>query len=508
MSGWFYPVTAMTTKKQVGWRKLFLILTVLPCCRSLEVSIPKAEYMVARGSDVALTCSFSPARPDFNTIVLSWDVDPDNIDAPMESVATYFMNNPIDIAPAFEGRATLEVDLKNRVSTLTLKKVTMRDSRRFQCSVLIPNDDEGTTAASTSLLVLVPPSPPVCSINGKADYWNDISLTCSSEEGSPQPVYEWKSFSVENVERGFPPKTTEKDGVLSLFNISRGMSGFYTCTSTNRVGSASCNFTLSVTPGGMNEGSIAGVVVGVLAGLLVLGIVVFCCYRKKGKKDKYAEGAPAGVEFYDRDAPEAGEHYLDDETSGETKQHKQHEDKEAAPKNIYTAAVGHKFDDDQNSHSSGKEKDGGKGSDIDSKRYRDDKHDHYRGSREHLDDKPNHPRGSRDRLDEQPDHSRGSRDRLDDQRDRSRGSRDRLDEPRDRYGGSRDRLDEQPDHSRGSRDRLDDQRDRSRGSRDRLDEPRDRYGGSRDRLDDQRDNYRGSQDRLDEPRGRNGGSRD
>ena len=71
-----------------------------------------------------------------------------------ESVATYFMNNPIDIAPAFEGRATLEVDLQNRVSTLTLKKVTMRDSRRFQCSVLIPNDDEGTTAASTSLLVL------------------------------------------------------------------------------------------------------------------------------------------------------------------------------------------------------------------------------------------------------------------------------------------------------------------------------------------------------------------
>ena len=132
--------------------------------------------------------------------------------------------------------------------------------------------------------VSVPPSPPVCQINGKAEYWNDISLTCLSEEGSPQPVYEWKSFSVEDVPRQFPPKTTEsmfrwgrhlwqparefifhssvsewtndssshyvaEEGVLSLFNISRGMSGFYTCTSTNRVGSARCNFTLAVTPG-------------------------------------------------------------------------------------------------------------------------------------------------------------------------------------------------------------------------------------------------------------------
>lgn len=39
------------------------------------------------------------------------------------------------------------------------------------------------------------------------------------------------------------------DGALSLFNISREMSGFYICTSTNRIGSASCNITLAVMPG-------------------------------------------------------------------------------------------------------------------------------------------------------------------------------------------------------------------------------------------------------------------
>lgn len=40
-----------------------------------------------------------------------------------------------------------------------------------------------------------------------------------------------------------------EDGVLSLFNISRETSGFYICTSKNRIGESVCNITLSVMPG-------------------------------------------------------------------------------------------------------------------------------------------------------------------------------------------------------------------------------------------------------------------
>lgn len=69
-------------------------------------------------------------------------------------MATFFRNSPIDIAPDYEGRADMKVDIDRQVSTLTLTKVTMQDSRRYQCSVIIPNDDEGTPAATTSLLVL------------------------------------------------------------------------------------------------------------------------------------------------------------------------------------------------------------------------------------------------------------------------------------------------------------------------------------------------------------------
>ncbi|XP_028447935.1 cell surface A33 antigen [Perca flavescens] len=400
------------------------------------------------------------------------------------------------------------MEVEGHVSKLRLSKVTMKDSRRYQCSVMIPNDDEGQPAATTSLLVLVPPSAPICMIQGEAAYWHNVNLTCMSNEGSPIPVYEWRSYSVENIQRQFPPKTIEKDGVLSLFNISRDTSGFYICTSTNRIGSASCNFTLAVMPSSMNIGSTAGIIAGVFAGVLLLGIVILCYCKKKGKKEKYAEGAHREVEFYDSNAPEVGKQYWDDKSTSETQQVNEQEDKVVPQNNFSVGMAAHKLEDDQHSYYSGKERHDGKGSDVDSRRYQDDQQDRRRGSRDRLDDERSHYSGSQDRLDDQRGRSSGSRDRLDDQRGRYGGSRDRLDDQRDRYGGSRDRLDDQRDRYRGSRDRLDDQCDRYGGSRDRLDDQRDRYGGSRDRLDDQRDRYGGSRDRLDDRRERSGGSRD
>ncbi|KAK5890087.1 hypothetical protein CesoFtcFv8_013652 [Champsocephalus esox] len=300
----------MITNKELGWRKLFLILTVLPCCRSLQVSIPDREYEAASGGEVTMTCSFTPARPVTDTLIITWEAYPENTGEPMQTLATYFLNTPVNIAPKYEGRASLEIN--QQVSTLRLSKLTVQDSRSYQCGVLIPNDDEGVTAATTSLLVLVPPSPPICKIQGEASYFNNISLTCMSEDGSPQPAYEWKSFSVKSTARPFPAKTTEKAGVLSLYNISIDTSGFFICTSTNRVGSSSCNLTLAVTPGSMNIGSTAGIIVGVLAGVVLLGIVAYCCCKKKGKKEEYAEGSPGEVAYYDNDAAKAREQYWDD----------------------------------------------------------------------------------------------------------------------------------------------------------------------------------------------------
>ncbi|XP_008273830.1 cell surface A33 antigen [Stegastes partitus] len=370
----------MTTERQLGWRMLFLILTVLPCCRSLEVTIPQSNYEVARGAAITLTCSFVPAVDDLTTLLLSWEANPDVAGEPMKAVASYFYNRPVNVAPDYEGRAFLEVDMTTRTSTLRLTKVTMQDNRSYQCSVNIFNDDEGTLAAVTSLLVLVAPSAPICIIKGTTEYFHNITLSCKSEEGSPTPTYDWTSYSVTNMPRQLPPKATQKDGVLSLINITRDTSGFFICKSENRIGFASCNLTLTVEPPSMGTASTAIIVAVVLAGVVVVGILVYCfCCRKKGKEDQYAEGSPGEIEFHDKEGAEASTmQYKDDKSTSEKKQVDRYEDKDVVPQTTQSlGAPAPKFDDDQNSNVSGKERYGGKGSDIESQRYQNDQHDRF-----------------------------------------------------------------------------------------------------------------------------------
>lgn len=60
----------------------------------------------------------------------------------------------------------------------------------------------------------VAPSNPVCKIKGTAEYGQNISLTCVSEEGSPSPTYQWTSYDVKNNQRSLPLKATESMCVL------------------------------------------------------------------------------------------------------------------------------------------------------------------------------------------------------------------------------------------------------------------------------------------------------
>uniref|UniRef100_H2MBK1 Ig-like domain-containing protein n=1 Tax=Oryzias latipes TaxID=8090 RepID=H2MBK1_ORYLA len=397
------------------------------CCWGLDVSIPKQEYTVKKGEDVELICNFKPAVAIANNFLLTWDAYPDVTGAPLSDRLKVFKRVPVDIAPNYEGRASLEVNVERKTSTLRLTGVTMKDSRHYQCSVKISGDDEGTTAASTSVLVLEPPSPPICRIQGKVEYYHDINLTCMSEEGSPKPVYTWTTFSVENIPRQFPPKTTQKDGVLSLYNISRETSGYFICTSKNSIAVASCNVTLAVVPG-MNDktGEIGQ----------MLDVDQFS-YKSSSVGVKDGKGS-------DFDSVR----YQDD----------QH--------NHYRGSREHL--DDQRDHYGSRDR-------------LDDRRENY-GSRDHLDNRQRY--GSRDNLDDQRGRYGGSRDRLDDRTERY-GSRDRLDDRSERHG-SRDRLDDRSERY-GSRDRLDDRSERH-GSRDRLDDHSDQYQGS-DRGDHYSDRH-------------------
>ncbi|KAJ8013256.1 hypothetical protein DPEC_G00051370 [Dallia pectoralis] len=312
-----YISSLWAVEKGKSSMRLFVILTVLSAVNGLLVTIPKREYEVNRGNSISLTCSFIPAKPDNNLVIITWTMEADQPEEPKIMIATYYSNPAqVDIKPSYKDRVDMVNNIPGGTSTLTLRQTTMQESRLWQCRVQIPGDDEGTLSAVTELVVLVGPSVPVVRVQGEAEYWANINLTCVSEEGSPTPTYNWKTYDVRNNPRQFPMKTTEKNGVLSLFNISMETSGFFICTAANKINSSSFNYTLTVMPPSMKIGSTLAIVGGVLAGLTVLGIVVYCCRSKRNKeKQKVVYGDPE-VEFQDHPTVKVVTGYHDDISDG------------------------------------------------------------------------------------------------------------------------------------------------------------------------------------------------
>uniref|UniRef100_A0A3Q3D0T6 Ig-like domain-containing protein n=1 Tax=Haplochromis burtoni TaxID=8153 RepID=A0A3Q3D0T6_HAPBU len=197
------------------------------------------------------------------------------------------------ITPPYKGRASLDVDVLNGKANLKLSSISLADNKEFECHVQIPDDEDGTQAASARLVVLVAPSTPDCKIQGTAQYGQDITLSCLSAEGSPPPTYSWERRNVQNQPVPQPPKTTDKDGILSLYNISKDTSGYYICTSRNKIRFATCNLTLAVMPPSLNIAStpaLIGAVVGGLILLILIIIICCCCCRKKNKDEEYEMG--------------------------------------------------------------------------------------------------------------------------------------------------------------------------------------------------------------------------
>ncbi|XP_056321975.1 cell surface A33 antigen [Danio aesculapii] len=465
-----------------NWKLIFCslcLISVMSATFGLEVTMSQASMEVARGDDVRLMCTFKPKKPENDLIIVTWIGDADETSGDKVLFGNYYSNtNKVDIDPQYVNRVSIETDLTTKTSTLTIKQVTQKESRKIRCYVQIPGDIEGKPADTTFLLVQVAPSQPVCKVVGTAEYGHNISLTCVSEEGSPVPTYKWERYSVKNVPQGFPIKTTEKDGVLSLVNVSSETSGYYICLSSNKVGSAKCNMTLSILPPSMNLATI-GIVAGCVAGAVVLLIVIICCCRKRKQKQKlkeYQMEKPA-VEYHDNSPLEnIDERNIDtiaitDERTGK--------------------ARNDNFEDRYDDSGSGRDDFRGR--------------ENHKGSRDELRDRNDDRRGSRDELRDRNDDRRGSHDELRDRYEDRRGSRDEL---RDRYEdrrGSRDELRDRYEDRRGSRDELreryDDRRDQYDDRRDQYDDRRDHYDDRRGSRDDLRDRYDDRRDRYDDRKG-------
>lgn len=59
-----------------------------------------------------------------------------------------------DIAPPYEGRASVDVDVAQGKANLKLSSITMADNKVYECRVQIPHDDEGKPVDRAKLVVL------------------------------------------------------------------------------------------------------------------------------------------------------------------------------------------------------------------------------------------------------------------------------------------------------------------------------------------------------------------
>nr|XP_019935746.1 PREDICTED: cell surface A33 antigen [Paralichthys olivaceus] len=288
-----------------------LLCLVWSSVGALQVNIPQDQYEFARGDNITLPCTFTPASgPTPKLVVVSWSAEAATANAKETQIITYyFPSGTTDINSKYEGRVSLDIDYASGKANMKLSSITLADNKVFECRLLIPGDDEGKPADTARLVVLVAPSKPICKIQGKAEYGQNINLTCVSEEGSPTPTYNWDSRDVRNTPRLAPhPRTTDKGGILSLYNISKDTSGFYTCTSRNKIRSATCNITLAVMPPSMTFGSTAIIAIAVsVVALIALIVIIYCCcrHRKKKREEEYAMGV-RGEEFHDKEPPKNG----------------------------------------------------------------------------------------------------------------------------------------------------------------------------------------------------------
>ncbi|XP_025945732.1 immunoglobulin superfamily member 11 isoform X2 [Apteryx rowi] len=122
-------------------------------------------------------------------------------------------------APQFYGRVGFAVTMPTTSASIFINNTQLSDTGTYQCLVNNLPDRGGRNIGVIGLTVLVPPSAPLCRIQGSLDVGSDITLTCSSEEGIPRPTYLWEKL--DNVPK-LPPTATQDQvqGTVTLRNIS------------------------------------------------------------------------------------------------------------------------------------------------------------------------------------------------------------------------------------------------------------------------------------------------
>ncbi|XP_017379557.1 V-set and immunoglobulin domain-containing protein 2 [Cebus imitator] len=273
---------------------------------AVEVKVPTEPLSMPVGKTAELTCTYSTSVGD--GFALEWSFVQPGKPISDSYPILYFTNGHLYPTGSKSKRVSLLQNPPTRgVATLKLTDIHPSDTGTYLCQVNNPPDFYTNGLGLINLTVLVPPSNPSCSQNGQTSVGGSAALRCSSSEGAPRPVYNWVRLGSSPTPSPGSMVQDEVSGQLILTNLSLTSSGTYRCVATNQMGSASCELTLSVTE--PSQGRVAGALIGVLLGVLLLSVTAFCLIKFQKERGKNPKETYGGSDLReDAVAPGVSEH--------------------------------------------------------------------------------------------------------------------------------------------------------------------------------------------------------
>ncbi|XP_005404739.1 PREDICTED: V-set and immunoglobulin domain-containing protein 1 [Chinchilla lanigera] len=259
--------------------KVFLILNCLAGQVSVvQVTIPDSFVNVTVGSNVTLICIYTTTVASWDNLSIQWSVLHKQ---EVEPTSVYYSEGgEASAIGQFKGRVVGSTNPGN--ASITISYMQPADSGIYICDVNNPPDFIGKNQGIINVTVLVKPSKPLCSLQGRPEAGHTIALSCLSAIGTPSPVYYWYKLEGRNtvpVKESFNPAT----GILVIGNLTNFEEGYYQCTAINKLGNSSCE--IDLTSSHPEAGIIIGALVGILvAAAIIVAVVYFARTKAKEKK--------------------------------------------------------------------------------------------------------------------------------------------------------------------------------------------------------------------------------
>ncbi|XP_067463292.1 CXADR-like membrane protein isoform X2 [Thunnus thynnus] len=219
-------------------------------------------------------------------------------------VITYFAGRVFDPNEEERGRVAFAGEYLKGDASLLISDLSLIDSGEYSCKVKTGAQYHWSTI---SLIVLEKPSKPRCWMEGKLLEGGDVKMSCKSADGSDPIHYKWERVLDKGKYIGkLPPLALidlKNPEIVTLRNLTKDSTGVYKCTASNDVGEESCTVEVKMHyVRGM--GVVAGAVVGVSFGVLLIILIIWLVFRKKEMK-KYEEEETPNEIREDAEAPKA-----------------------------------------------------------------------------------------------------------------------------------------------------------------------------------------------------------